>query len=187
MITFPDEAAVCYTCMYKILVKPQVYRHRQRKYRRGVRLSTGVGCLNVSVPLSTGVRFPGWSTWSCANKGVFLSLTAGGRRECCPWRRAAAGVGPAAGRYRSRSVGLRARLAGHLPTSTPRARVYITRHPPPRPILPRRLPPTKQTSLVRACNMRKEQARIAPRTATRPDCFDILLVPYIGHCISNLG
>lgn len=46
--------------------------------KRTVWLSAAHGCLNVSIPLSTGARFAGWSTWSCANKGVFLSLAAGG-------------------------------------------------------------------------------------------------------------
>lgn len=46
--------------------------------------------------------------------------------------------------------------------------------PPPHRYTPR-LPPTKQTSLVRACNMRKAQDRIAPRTASlcARDRFDI--------------
>lgn len=89
------------------------------------------------------------------------------REGAAAWRRrprAAAGRGSISP---ARDLGLRARLAGHLPTSTPRARVYITRHPPPRPIHPRRLLPTKQTSLVRACNMRKEQTRIAPRPSAQ--------------------
>ncbi|CAH4038081.1 unnamed protein product [Pieris brassicae] len=64
-----------------------------------------------------------------SNKGVFLSFGAA-LPPRCPWRREAASVG----RPRidiGRDLGLRARLAGHLPTSTPQARVYITRHPPP--------------------------------------------------------
>ncbi|CAB3248871.1 unnamed protein product [Arctia plantaginis] len=93
-------------------------------------------------------------------------------------------VATAADRYRSRSVSLRARLAGHLPTSTPQARVYITRHPPP-PIHPRRLPPTKQTSLGRPCNMRKELVELH---LDRPPGRIALISnssSYIGHRISN--
>lgn len=71
------------------------------------------------------------------------------------------------------------RPLGHLPTSTPQACVYITRSGGTPPIHPSRLPPTKQTSLVRACNMRKEPARIAPRTASLPG---IALISELEHC-----
>lgn len=79
----------------------------------------------------------------------------------------------------ARDLGLRAPRAGHLPTSTPRARVYITRHPhTPQPIHPRRLPPTKQTSLVRACNMRKEpELRLGPSSSSA----QIALIFYAVH------
>ncbi|OWR44754.1 hypothetical protein KGM_202704 [Danaus plexippus plexippus] len=69
----------------------------------------------------------------------------------------------------SGDLGLRSRL-GHLPTSTPQARVYITRRPHP-PIHPRRLPPTKQTSLRGAARALRDfrPARAASRAPGPPD------------------
>lgn len=74
----------------------------------------------------------------------------------------------------ARDLGLRAPRAGHLPTSTPRARVYITRHP--------HTPPTDtppqitayKANFIGTCMQYAQGARIAPRTVVRPDCFDIL-------------
>lgn len=68
----------------------------------------------------------------------------------------------------ARDLGLRARLAGHLPTSTPQARVYITRHPPPRyPQIT-----AYKANFIGTCMQYAQGGRIAPQP-TRPDCFDI--------------
>lgn len=86
----------------------------------------------------------------------------------------------------ARDLGLRARLAGHLPTSTPQARVYITRHPPPRyPQIT-----AYKANFIGTCMQYAQGGRIAPRP-TRPDCFDIRAsCSYLcrpGRCISYLG
>lgn len=85
---------------------------------------------------------------------------------------AASGVLATAGRVPridiARDLGLRARLAGHLPTSTPQARVYITRHPPPQyPQIT-----AYKANFIGTCMQYSQGGRNAPQP-TRPDCFDI--------------
>lgn len=63
------------------------------------------GCLNVSVPLSTGARFPGLSTWSWTNKGVFLSRPGAGWAPPRGRRAAAARVLSVATSGRGRRAG----------------------------------------------------------------------------------
>lgn len=73
----------------------------------------------------------------------------------------------------ARDLGLRARFAGHLPTSTPRARVYITRHPPPRTDTPPQITAYKANFIGTCMQYAQGASRIAPQTLRPADCFDI--------------
>lgn len=64
----------------------------------------------------------------------------------------------------ARDLGLRARLAGHLPTSTPRARVYITRRPPPGTDTPPQITAYK-ANFIGTC---MQYAQGAPNCASNP-------------------
>ncbi|CAF4867822.1 unnamed protein product [Pieris macdunnoughi] len=124
-----------------------------------------------------------------SNKGVFLSLGAA-LPPRCPWRREAASVG----RPRidiARDLGLRARLAGHLPTSTPQARVYITRHPPPYTDTPPQITAYK-ANFIGTCMQYAQGAGQNCASDLHPDCFDTRATSYLakairGYCTMNLS